>query len=328
MVEEIDRNLFRIEVPLPQNPLKSINCYVVKGPGRSLIIDSGLNREECRRAVQSGLASLGVNLSEADFFITHLHADHLALATTIAHEHAKIYFNQPDAARIEFFVRNTDDMARFAQLHGFPEPEIAEAIQNHPGVKYGMKQVPTFHICREGDTIAVGDYLFSCVETPGHSFGHMCLYEPRKKYLVSGDHILGDITPNIQSWFEDWNPLILYEESLDKTYTMDVRLVLPGHRSVFLDCRGRIEELKQHHVARACEVLTILKDRKMNAYEVASEMTWDIVCDSWEQFPVAQKWFAVGETIAHLRYLEAMGKLQRETTDGGFLFMLSTTLAG
>jgi hypothetical protein len=42
-------------------------------------------------------------------------------------------------------------------------------------------------------------------------------------------------------------------------------------------------------------------------------MKWDIQCDSWEQFPVAQKWFATGEAIAHARYLEAQNEVARET---------------
>jgi PAB1-binding protein PBP1 len=43
-------------------------------------------------------------------------------------------------------------------------------------------------------------------------------------------------------------------------------------------------------------------------------MTWDIDCENWEQFPVAQKWFAVGEALAHLLYLESEGRIKRNTS--------------
>ena len=319
MIEEIDRNLYRLEIPLPQNPLKSINSYVIKSPLRNLVIDTGLNREECRKALLQGFETLRVDLAQTDFFITHLHADHLALATTIAHHTASIYLNDADARRIAIFQKRSG-FEQFALLHGMPEDEVKEGLDNHPGVKYGVGLVPAFHICTEGDTMQVDDYEFTCLETPGHSFGHMCLYEPRRKYLLSGDHILGDITPNIQTWFEDWNPLVAYLASLDKTYLLDVKLVLPGHRKIFRDCRRRIDELKQHHDARAREVLAILSDVGKTAYEVASMMTWDIVCDSWDTFPVAQKWFALGEAIAHLVYLESRNELRRETTPAGWVF--------
>jgi len=40
-------------------------------------------------------------------------------------------------------------------------------------------------------------------------------------------------------------------------------------------------------------------------------MTWDIDCETWADFPIAQKWFATGEAIAHLRYLEGQGRISR-----------------
>lgn len=327
MIEEIDRNLYRLEIPLPQSPLRSVNSYVIKSPVRNLVIDTGLNRKECKDALLTGLSRLGVDLYETDFFITHLHSDHLALAAAIAPQGAKIYLNTADADRVRLFFANRTNMAGFARLHGMPEDEIAQGLANHPEVKYGVGLVPAFLPCKEGDTICADEYEFRCLETPGHSFGHMCLFEPRRKYLLSGDHILGDITPNIQTWFEGWNPLVAYLASLDKTYLLDVQLVLPGHRRIFRDCRRRIDELKQHHEARAQEVLVILDDGEKTAYEVASRMSWDIVC-SWDAFPVAQKWFALGEAIAHLVYLESRNELKRETTPAGWVFSRTARSAG
>jgi hypothetical protein len=51
----------------------------------------------------------------------------------------------------------------------------------------------------------------------------------------------------------------------------------------------------------------------MSAFQIASNMTWDIVSENWDQFPAPQKWFATGETISHLRYLEEAGRLTRWT---------------
>jgi hypothetical protein len=68
--------------------------------------------------------------------------------------------------------------------------------------------------------------------------------------------------------------------------------------------------LKLHHQNRADEILMILKESQKNAYQVAAEMTWDIEYDSWDQFPLQQKWFATGEAMAHLRYLEEKGLIQ------------------
>jgi glyoxylase-like metal-dependent hydrolase (beta-lactamase superfamily II) len=159
-------------------------------------------------------------------------------------------------------------------------------------------------ILEDGDQIIAGSYYFKCVSTPGHSMGHTCLYEPHKKILVAGDHILIDITPNIQCWSDEQNPLKAYLASLDKVDGMEIDLVLPGHRRLITDHRRRIAELKEHHKTRLTEVLSILSNNPRTAFEVASRMTWDLDCVSWENFPRAQKWFATGEAIAHLRYLQ------------------------
>ena len=80
MVEEILPNLYRIEIPLPRSPLKALNAYLIKGDRRFLLIDTGLNRAECKRVMFSDLEMLRVDIKKTDFFITHMHADHLALA--------------------------------------------------------------------------------------------------------------------------------------------------------------------------------------------------------------------------------------------------------
>jgi hypothetical protein len=81
--------------------------------------------------------------------------------------------------------------------------------------------------------------------------------------------------------------------------------------------------LKKHHAHRLDEVLTILKKGPMSAFQTASLMTWDIDCENWDQFPVAQKWFALGEAISHLRYLEEEGRIVRMTAEKTTKFALS-----
>jgi len=312
MIEEILTNLYRVEIPLPKNPLKAINSYVVKNSERNLVVDTGWNQEEALNTMQTGLRELGVDITKTDFFITHLHADHLGLVSSLATSTSTIYFNQKDADWYNSGI-HLDNFVNFARLNGFPEDELQEALYTHPGLKYRSQVHLAFHILREDDTINVGDYLFKCVETPGHTLGHMCLYEPHKKIFMAGDHILNDITPTIQLWSDEWNPLKEYLTSLDKVYKFDIELVLPGHRGAFRNCKERIQELKYHHQKRLDEMISVLKKGSQNAFQIASQMTWDIVYDSWDLFPITQKWFASGETISHLKYLEEKGVVQKET---------------
>ena len=82
--------------------------------------------------------------------------------------------------------------------------------------------------------------------------------------------------------------------------------------------------MKHHHQKRVQEVLSILGKDSKSAYQIAPDMTWDIIYESWEQFPLTQKWFAIGETIAHLRYLEEKGKIYRKILDGRIVYSLES----
>lgn len=316
MIEQVLPNLYKIEVPLPESPLKATNAYLVKGSDRSLIVDTGMNRKKCLAALLSALQELRVDLERADFFITHLHADHLGLVGRLAGKKSKVFFSEVESTIVANIVRKgmvrVNALRTFYLANGFPEEELRKAEERHPGFRYGPGQKIDFSPVREGGIIEAGDYSFRGVSTPGHSPGHMCLYDAEKKILLAGDHLLCDITPNIIRWPELEDSLGGYLESLQRTSLLDVELVLPGHRSLFTDHRGRIRRLQEHHQRRLAEALSALEDRPGTAWDVAPHITWDIQFKSWESFPPVQKWFAVGEVIAHLNYLEAQGKLKRQ----------------
>jgi glyoxylase-like metal-dependent hydrolase (beta-lactamase superfamily II) len=322
VIDEILPGIYRIEVPLPGNPLKAINSYVVRGNSRTLMIDTGMNQEVCRTALESGLSELEVDLRETDIFVTHMHADHAGLVADLAADGSTVYASKIDAATINAGP-DWDAMRGFAASGGFPWDELQQAIDRHPGNIYRTSRHVDFTLVGEGDVVAAGKYSFRCIETPGHTQGHLCLYDEARKVLVSGDHILGDITPNISVWSAVEDPLTQYLESLGKVSTLDVEMVLPGHRRAFSDMRGRIEELKHHHQVRAGEVLDILKAGPMNPFRVAAQMKWDLTYDSFEEFPVQQKWFAGGEAVAHLHYLEARGLVRRADSYGRILYALA-----
>lgn len=320
MMKELLPDIYRIEVPLPRNPLRAINSYVIRGRDRFLIIDTGMNRPECVEVMQARLKELAVDLDRTDIFATHGHSDHVGLVSLLKTETTRVFLHAADAAII--LDQNLwSDLARAARGHGFPDAD--NAVEKHPGKQYLFTGRPEFTHLTEGDTLRVGRYLFRCVETPGHTPGHLCLYEPEAKLFFSGDHILDSITPNISGWAQEGeNPLGDFLASLDKVAAYDIRLVLPSHRNPIADHRRRIDELKAHHRARTQEVADILSRGAQTAYQVASQMTWSIDCAGWEDFPVPQKWFATGEALAHLLYLERARKIVRTWSDGTASFSI------
>lgn len=315
MPEQLYPNFYRLQIPLPDSPLKYLNSYVIKGERRNLVIDTGLNRSACKNTMLAGLADLGIGLDTIDLFITHLHSDHFGLVTELASEATRIYFNQPDGKKLEN-AQVFQQMLQYGENSGFPVADLREALNQHPGVKFGAGWMPELSILNDNDRLTVGDYEFTCIHTPGHSPGHTCLYEPHKRIFIAGDHVIYDITPHIQCWADNENPLHDYLLSLDKVRELDVDQALPGHRNLFKNFTERIDELKHHHSLRLAEVERIIaKSSPLNAYEVASEMTWDLTAKDWAAFPLMQKWFATGEAIAHLRCLEIDNRVRRVCTD-------------
>jgi len=210
-------------------------------------------------------------------------------------------------------------IADYARLNGFPENEIKAVFDQHPAAEFDVDWIQQIKALDDGDVIAIGAYNFICVATPGHT----CLYEPNKKILLAGDHILMDISPNIVCWSDTENPLAHFLASLDKVQKLQVDFVLPGHRRLIDNPKDRIAELKKHHACRLDEILALLNGSSMSAFQIASNMTWDIVSENWDQFPAPHKWFATGEAISHIRYLEEAGSVTRKTDKKIIKFKIS-----
>jgi glyoxylase-like metal-dependent hydrolase (beta-lactamase superfamily II) len=252
-----------------------------------------------------------------------MHGDHAGLIQTLAREESVVYCSDVDAGVIQAAKTSAywEQVYSFLSAQGFP----AEDLEKHSSMvtSYFAEQdnERLTHV-NEGDVLAVGGYLLTCVSTPGHTPGHMCLYEPKHKFLIAGDHILANITSNITYWPFFHDSLGWYLRSLHKIDLMDIDLVLPGHRNIINDCHERIAELELHHQNRLEEALGILRQGPMNGYQVASQMHWDMPHDDWAQVPSFQKWFATGEAIAHLEHLAEQGLVQAIRQDNRMTYKL------
>ncbi len=326
MVEEIAPSIYRIRIPLPGSLLESVNVYAVKGRERSLIIDTGMNLDLCMEAMEEALRRINVDAAGSDIFITHSHPDHFPLAARLLGERSVIYIERREAESFKR-VRSGAMFAQyqtFVRLTGFPRGDLRKILPTEVTKPWDVEEVFPFRFVNDGDTLEAGGYHFRCITTPGHSPGHTCLYEPENRLFLAGDHLLCGITPGVQARSDTDNPLLSYLQSLDRIYPMDVRLVLPGHRDPFTRFKGRIDELREHHRARAAEIMAELKDGPKGVYEVASGISWSVVdSDSWGSVPDLQKLLATGEAFAHLKYIEGTGALRSEVRRGRIMYFLA-----
>lgn len=321
MPEQIMDRFFRIEVPMPNNPLKYLNSYIIVGEPdtRNLMVDTGFNLPESLEKVYSSLEELDVHLDETDFFITHFHADHCGLVGQLAADSSTVFMGKPDRDIFLSVLRQKNrevplpsqlPQSQFhaAKIHGFPRDDLETVKDYHPTSVYPEFAPERVESVHSGDELNYGPYEFRCIETPGHTVGHTCLFLQNHQLLISGDHVLGDVTPNISVFLEKYERLLIeYLQSLQKIRDMDIRLVLPGHRRTLDNPVQRIDELLDHHQGRLKEVLNNLNESGKTAYEISKLLSWDIDYDCWEGVHPIQRWFALGETVAHLKYLVIQG---------------------
>jgi len=325
MIEAINDAIYKIDVPLPGTPLKSLNAYCIKGTDRHLLIDTGFNQEESFGPLTTALDELGIDRRRLDICITHLHADHSGLAPRLAAEASgTVWCSASDGQAINAFAQaNDEDIYTFnaARMvpHGFSRQQIKDMMVSNPAVKFAAPFL-TFTAVKNGDELRYGGCRLRVISTPGHTPDHIVLYEAKRRLLFAGDHILGSITPNITRWPDVRDSLGNYLHSLDMVSGLDIALTLPGHRALIKNTHERIKQIEAHHARRLAEVRRILADGPANAYTVASRMTWEMRYPSWEDFPVPQKWFATGEALAHLDRLVAIGEAEEQTQNRAVVF--------
>jgi len=319
MPEEIMKNIYRIEVTLPDSPLKSLNSYFIRGKDRDLLIDTGFRCETCRAALKKGLEEIGADIRRTDVLITHMHADHSGLMREFAAPDGRIYMSTADLNVFRDFKSGANkDLRRERYLsEGFPEAVLSEVEKRGPQGNMASDRVDErLTAVSEGDIVKAGDYSLEVVAVPGHTPGNLMLWMEEQKTMFTGDHILFDITPNITCWPKEKDSLGNYLQSLQKSKKYPVLRAFPGHRKEG-DYSARIEELLHHHGERLREVSGIVSAHPgLCGYEAAGFMQWKIRADSWESFPVVQKGFAVGECLAHLDYLTVRNKISVAEENG------------
>ena len=311
MPEEIMQNIHRIPVPLPGNPLKELNAYLIRGKDRNLLIDTGFRQPACREALFAGLRELGL--------LTHLHSDHAGLAPEAAGETGTIFVSSVDRLTLDNMAERQkywEEADNRFREEGFPISMMMQIRDKNPARSMAPPTGGHYSSLEDGDVLEAGDYRLQCLLMPGHTPGQMCFWMEREGCMFLGDHVLFDITPNITAWPRMPDALGSYLRSLEKIRAYDVKLALPGHRRGG-DMHLRIDQLLEHHKRRLEEAFSAVKNHPgQPAYFLAGKMTWKIRASSWDTFPVAQKWFAVGECMSHLDHLMVQGRIRKELQGG------------
>jgi len=311
----------KLPITMPGSTLARVNAYLVQGDDGYLLVDAGWNTDESFDSLQKQLAEIGAEIKDiSQIVVTHIHPDHYGLVGRLKQlVNAKLALHDVEKGFIASRYINTDKLleqtARWLDINGVPPDELPHIRDATLGLEQFVAPAypnVTFH---GGETISTGAFTFQVLWTPGHSAGHICLYEPNKKVLISGDHILPTITPNISRHPQSTeNPLGRYLNSLNSLKQLDVALVLPGHESPFAKLKPRIDELIQHHEQRNLEILATTKGEPKTAYQIVKELTWG-GGTGWQDMPFFHERLAIFETLAHLELMTINGQIGKLSRD-------------
>jgi len=144
--------------------------------------------------------------------------------------------------------------------------------------------------------------------TPGHSPGHITLYDLESKTLFAGDHILPDASPNIGLHPQSTpDPLHEYLDGLRRMAAYQPKLVLPAHGRPFSEVQTRVDTLISHHQRRLDQVTEIVDRTEKSGWQVAVEL-WGPRENLYE------KRLALQEGLAHLQALAVEGRVTKSVT--------------
>lgn len=319
-MKEVFPDFFQLTIPLPIPALKHLNAYLIRAEDQCVLIDTGMGTDESFGELKRQLADVGVkpeNLTE--ILVTHFHIDHVGLVPRLRRlSGAQLVVSAKTTKAVRLVIQTYEsywkNLLDIYKVAGVPTELIEQMLKATPGYLYQavyLELASPSKTLEDGERISIGEYSFQTILTSGHAPGHICLYEPKQRFLIAGDHLLPTITPHVTQWRQEINALAEYLDSLEKVGKLDVDVVLPAHEEPFKNHRKRISELKEHHRLRAAEILSEIQSQGLTAYEIASRIHWDVEIASWDKFPLFQKFLAVGETLAHLKFLEEQSRVEK-----------------
>ncbi len=313
--ERVLPGVFRLRLPLPWPGVPHCNAWAVAAGDGVVLFDTGMHQPGSEAQLERAMQMCGLRIEDVRLLIcTHAHADHYGQAATIVrragcelwmhpnHAHMKLFAEDPEGAlerRLEVARQSgvpEEPLRRYAAERGERESGIAAVIEPD------RELVP-------GVLVETDLGAWTVHETPGHAPSHVCLFQPERRLLISGDHLLGRVFPFFDLGYSP-DPVGEFLRSLDVVAALDARLCLAGHGRTFTDVQAHIEgnrELVAEHLAKIAAVVRegeAEAGEPLTAFEILPRVYGDHLT------PMTAQWLLT-ETLAMLLHLELTGAARR-----------------
>jgi glyoxylase-like metal-dependent hydrolase (beta-lactamase superfamily II) len=305
--ERVMAGVHRLRLPLPWPGVPHCNAWAIRAGDGVVLFDTGMHQPGSMAHLERALQMCHLSVQDIRLVVcTHAHSDHYGQAATIVERAGCELWMHPNYRHMSQWVKDTDAaMSRrleIARQSGVPEEPLRRYAEQRKDHDSGIAAVIEPHRqLLPGVTIATDLGAWTVHETPGHAPSHVCLFQPERRLLISGDHLLGRI-----SLFFDYgyspDPVGEFVTSLDVVERLGARLCLPGHGRTFTDVHAHIKGNRELVAQRAQRILDAMAAAPQTAFEIVPHIYDDVPF-----VPATAPWLLM-ETLSFLLHLEGTGR--------------------
>jgi len=304
--------IWRLRLPLPWPGVPHGNAWALADGDGIVLVDTGIHDEESAADLELAMAMVGLRIEDVRLLVcTHAHSDHYGQAAMITERAGCELWMHPNFDHVRKLAEDPDglmeDRLARALKAGVPAERIESARELRRGRSSGIDRlVEPDRMLSEEVTFRTDHGEWNVVETPGHSPSHVCFFQPERRMLLSGDHLLGKITLYYDFGYSP-DPVGEFLSSLERIRGLRARLCLSGHGRTFTDVETHIDGNVSLVNERVGIVAAALAEGPMTAYEITPRLN---------QLREGADDLILLETFCYLRHLEVAGRAEVTEEDG------------
>jgi len=319
-VIEVVRGVGWLRMPLPF-ALDHINLWLLADGEGWAQVDCGYGDAPTRALWESHFVTTLAGRPIKRVIATHYHPDHLGNAAWLtARFGAALTMPQAEFLTAHMVANGATGYAIDAtcdlfRAHGMTEEHVGALRARGNNYRRGVPELPaSFRRLMADEEVHIGEHRWRAIGGYGHSPEHMALHCADLGVCISGDMLLPRISTNVAVWpvEPEGDPLARFLASLAAFSALPSdTLILPSHGLPFFGAALRVEQLHAHHAARLAEL-----EAAAHTPSTAADLLPVLFR---RELDLQQRFFAMGEAIAHLNYLWHAGRFTRTIDADGIL---------